>query len=78
MSKNHIIQIRVSTTQFDQILGNAQAKGYKTISDFVRMSILSLDTAMERKIHRIFEAVVEKKEEPRPAEDHCLLKFIEV
>jgi hypothetical protein len=32
---------------------------------------------MEKNIHRIFEAVVEK-EEPRRGEDTCRLKFIEV
>ncbi|MFH1134251.1 MAG: hypothetical protein V1735_07240 [Nanoarchaeota archaeon] len=78
MIKNRLIQVRVTRSQYERILSNAQAKGNKTISEFVRRSVLGMDTLIEKKIHIIYEAVVEKKEEPGCGEDYCLLKFIEV
>ncbi|MFH1917369.1 MAG: hypothetical protein ABIJ21_08980 [Nanoarchaeota archaeon] len=62
MPKNRVIMIRVTNTQYERIVNNALAKGYKTISDYVRNSVLGFDFLTETKIHKIFEIIVEKKE----------------
>lgn len=54
--------VRVTKSQYDRILDNAETKGYKTISDYIRNRILGFDLFTEAKIHRIFEVVVQNKD----------------
>lgn len=62
MPKNRIIIVRVTKAQHERIANNAEAKGHKTISDYVRSSILGFDMITETKINKIFEVIVEKKD----------------
>ena len=62
MPKNRTIIVRITKTQYERIVNNALAKGYKTIPDYVRNSVLGFDFLTETKIHKMFEIIVEKKE----------------
>jgi hypothetical protein len=53
MGKNHVIIVRVSKSQKDRIEDNAKAKGFKTISGYVRDLALRYDSPLEKKVCEI-------------------------
>ena len=55
------IRIKVTSLQYEIIKNKAQVAGYKTVSDFIRETILNLDFSMEKLIKQIYEVIVEKK-----------------
>ena len=55
------IRIKVTSLQYEIIKNKAQVAGYKTVSDFIRETILSVDFSMEKLIKEIYEIIVEKK-----------------
>ena len=56
------IRIKVTSLQYEIIKNKAQVAGYKTVSDFIRETILNVDFSMEKLIKEIYEVIVEKKE----------------
>ncbi|MFH1917088.1 MAG: hypothetical protein ABIJ21_07540 [Nanoarchaeota archaeon] len=78
MPKNRVIMIRVTNTQYERIVNNALAKGYKTISDYVRNSILGFDLLTETKIQKMFEVIVENKEKIREVIERSSQELAEV
>jgi len=70
--------IRVTNTQYERIVNNALAKGYKTISDYVRNSILGFDLLTETKIQKMFEVIVENKEKIREVIERSSQELAEV
>jgi hypothetical protein len=56
-----VIIVRVTKSQYERIVNNAEAKGHKTISEFIRSSALGFDMVTEARIQKIFEIIVEKK-----------------
>ncbi len=59
-SKTKYIQVRVSPEQYERIRNNAQAKGFKTVSSFIRNSLLEKDLLFEQKFDRMYEIIVRK------------------
>lgn len=55
--KIEIIQIRVSNNQFLRIKNNALAKGYVTVSAYLRQMGLSNDLAFEMKVDEVYKIV---------------------
>ena len=55
------MRIRVTNNQFDRIKLNAQAKGFKTVSDYVRSLCLEHNSCIEKKIienNEILKAII--------------------
>jgi hypothetical protein len=59
MPKNHVIVVRVTRSQKDTIQENADAKGFSSISDFVRDIALKNESILERKIGAIYDRLFE-------------------
>lgn len=59
-SKTRYIQVRVSPEQYERIRNNAQAKGFKTVSSFIRNILLEKDLLFEQKFGRMYEIIVRK------------------
>ena len=79
MPKNKMIIIRVSKLQYERIVNNAQAKGHKTVSNYIRSIALGFDMLTETKIQKIFEAVVENDQGlPRPAVERPLSHYLQI
>jgi len=57
VAKTKIIQIRVSNNQFLRIRNNALAKGYVTISAYLRQMGLSNDLAFEMKVDEMYKII---------------------
>lgn len=55
------IRIKVTSLQYEIIKNKAQVSGYKTVSDFIRETILNVDFSMEKLIKEIHEIIIEKK-----------------
>ncbi len=62
MEKTHIIRVRTTEDQFQRIKNNAQAKGYKTISAYIRQISLEHDLVIDKMINEIYKEVVIKKD----------------
>lgn len=58
MVKNKTIQIRVTRDQHERIMSNAKAKGYVSISSYLRDLGLNHDSNMEKKVDEIYRRVV--------------------
>ena len=54
MPRNNFIIIRVTRNQHDRIKNNASAKGYKTISAYLRSLALEHDLSFNRKFDHLY------------------------
>jgi len=52
------IQVRVTREQYERIKNKAQAKGFKTISSFIRKLALEKDLLFEQKFEEMYRAIV--------------------
>jgi len=57
-SKTKFIQIRVTREQHDRIRNKAHAKGYKTLSSFLRHLALEKDLLFEQRFEEIYRILV--------------------
>ncbi len=55
------IRIKVTSLQYEIIKNKAQVSGYKTVSDFIRETILNVDFSMEKLIKEIHEMIMKNK-----------------
>jgi phosphoribosylformylglycinamidine (FGAM) synthase PurS component len=79
MTKNRVIIVRVTKAQYERIINNAEAKGHRTISDYIRSSVLGFDMVTETRIQRIFEVVVGGNEEtPKRHMERAVEETLEV
>ena len=59
MKKNTRISFRVDKTQHERLKNNAAAKGYVTVSDYLRNISLDKDLYWEKKIHEIHSLLLD-------------------
>jgi hypothetical protein len=70
--------LKVSEAQYRRISSDAEAKGHKTVSGYIREVVLGWELPVQEKIYQIFEAVVEKKSgPPRPRADRSLREYLD-
>lgn len=64
---NKELRVRMTKMQYERVKNNANSKGFKTISRYVRDAVLNNDLAFEKKFNEIFRIVssLEKSEEKR-------------
>ena len=56
MAKTRYIQVRLTNNQYERICNNAQAKGYRTLSSYLRHVALDRDLIFDKhflEIHKI-------------------------
>jgi hypothetical protein len=76
MVKNRVIIVRVSKAQYERVVANAAAKGHKTVSAYVRSSVLGFDLLTETRIQKMFEILVGEKTVVAPdRRNHSLLEY---
>jgi len=62
MVNNKVVVTRVTRNQFERIKVNAQAKGYKTISDYLRSLALDKDIIFDKKFNELYDKIINNKE----------------
>jgi len=64
---NKELRVRMTKMQYERVRNNANSKGYKTISRYVRDAVLNKDMAFEKKFNEMFKIVssLEKGEEKK-------------
>lgn len=60
MNKNRVVYIRVTKDQHQRFRENANAKGFKTISAYVRTAVLENDLILQEKITKIYNKIVDE------------------
>lgn len=68
MSRRCLV-VRLTKNQHERIKTNAQAKGYKTISQYVRSIMLEYDSSFEKKFDEMYQKIISeegKKERQKP------------
>jgi len=58
MVNNKTIMVRVTKNQHERIRNNACAKGFRTISDYVRSISLENDLIFEQKFNEVYNRIV--------------------
>lgn len=58
MSSNYNLQVRLNPDQKERLKNNASAKGFETISAYVRDLILNKNLVYERKLDEIYERIM--------------------
>ena len=61
MVNHRVITIRLRTNHFEKIKNDAASKGYETLSEYVRSSLLKDDISLHQKISEIYQTVVKPK-----------------
>ena len=60
MKNQKCLQIRLSSEDYERIRNKAQARGYKTLSSFMRHLALERDLLFEQKFDEIYGIIVKK------------------
>ena len=60
-NKTHIIQIRATANQFNRIKNNAQAKGFSSVSAYLRDISLKNNLILEQQIAEIHKTICQNK-----------------
>jgi len=60
MALTRDIRIKVTQSQFESIKCRAQSSGFKTISSFIRESLLTEDNDLEELLKKIYDRINEK------------------
>jgi hypothetical protein len=60
MALNTDIRIKVTALQYEIIKNKAQVAGYKSVSAFIRDTVLNVDFSMEQLVKQIHEIVTKK------------------
>ena len=58
-----MILFRVSQTQYERILNNAQAKGHKTLASYLRNLALEKDILFEQRFLEMYRIIKKVKEQ---------------
>jgi Arc/MetJ-type ribon-helix-helix transcriptional regulator len=58
MVNRKYIMVRLTRNQHERIRNQAQAKGFKTISSYVRDSLLGRDLAFDEKFNLIYKKIM--------------------
>ena len=61
MQKTKLIQFRVTKYQYERIRNNAESKGFRTISAYLRETALNKDLIFEKKFQEIYEIITKEK-----------------
>ena len=61
MPKTRLIQFRVSRLEHERIYNNARAKGFRTISGYIRHIALNRDLVFEKMFNEMYEVIMKKK-----------------
>ena len=59
MTNKRRLVVRLTRSQHDRVKNNAEAKGYKTISSYIRAIALEHDLGFENKVNEIFIRLTE-------------------
>lgn len=58
MVKNRSVQVRLTKNQYERIWNNCGARGFATLSDYIRYVTLVQDLATQQKIHEIHDLLI--------------------
>ena len=65
MVNGKIVVTRVTKNQFERIKINAQAKGFKTISEYLRSLALERDLIFDKKFEELYNKIINSTEQPK-------------
>lgn len=63
MPKVHRVFVRVNASELERIKNNAEARGFSTVTAFIRSFALERDLWMEKKLQEIYLIVKDFKKE---------------
>ena len=58
MSKTQILVVRLSKSQKEKVMMDAQNMGYKTVAHYIRNLILETHVPIERELNEIYDRIV--------------------
>jgi len=77
MASNHLLKVRLTNNQKERLRLDAEAKGYKTISDYVRSHMLEHESVFLKKFEEMYDKVVGNQEQTRNKQkEKSLLLYI--
>lgn len=78
MVNNKMIIVRVTKNQHERVRNNAFAKGYKTMSAYLRALALENDLIFEQKFDEIYEKLLDKETDRfrNSKENKSLVEFV--
>lgn len=66
--------VRLTKNQHERLRNNAEAKGYKTLSSYIRAVTLEYDLSLEKKFDDIFDRLINESLEKKKKEKNAELK----
>ena len=58
MPKNFVMKVRMTRSQFEKVQFDAEVKGFKTMSQYMRHLALEREDGVLRKIHELHEKML--------------------
>ena len=74
MSMRRSLIVKLTKNQHDRLKNNAEAKGYKTISSYIRAVTLEHDLSFEEKFDELYNTLVNGNQEKKKREKNTELK----
>lgn len=75
MTQRRCLVVRLTKNQHERIKVNAQAKGYKTVSQYVRSIMLEYDAVFEKKFDEMYQKMI-PIENTEKNKERSLMEFI--
>ena len=74
MSMRRSLIVKLTKNQHERLKNNAEAKGYKTISSYIRAVTLEHDLSFEEKFDELYNTLVNGNQEKKKREKNTELK----
>ena len=65
MTNRKCLVVRLTKNQHERLRSNAEAKGYKTLSSYVRAVTLEHDLSLQKKLDEIYSKMMESEEKEK-------------
>ena len=76
MTNQKCLVVRLTKTQHERIKIDAEAKGYKTISQYIRSITLEHDLSYQKKFDEMYHKLVPEEEYTQKNKEKTLMEFI--
>ena len=68
MTKSQLLVVRLSKSQKEKVMMDAQSRGYRTVAHYIRNLILETHVPIERKLNEIYDRIVKVEKNERKSE----------
>ena len=75
MTNHRVISVRFTNKHFSRIKNDAQTKGYETVSEYIRTSLITDDLSVHQKVSKIYDFITNPNSQKTEIKERPLLYY---